>query len=81
PDAPLIAPSEVDLVIVPGLAFDGAGQRIGYGRAFYDRLLPQLTQAFRVGLAYDFQLLAELPVEAHDVPMHCVISDARTLRV
>jgi 5-formyltetrahydrofolate cyclo-ligase len=79
--APRIEASEVDVVLVPGLAFDGQGQRIGYGQAFYDRLLPSMPQAFRIGIAYDFQLLAELPAEAHDVPMHCVISDARTLRV
>jgi 5-formyltetrahydrofolate cyclo-ligase len=81
PSAPRIEASEVDIVLVPGLAFDSQGQRIGYGQAFYDRLLPSMPQAFRVGLAYDFQLLAELPADPHDVPMHCVVSDARTLRV
>ena len=79
--APAIAAAEVDVVIVPGVAFDPRGHRIGYGRAFYDRLLPTLTRAFRVGLAYDFQLVAELPNDPHDVPMHCLVTDARVLRV
>ena len=79
--APRIAPQEVDLVLVPGLAFDPRGHRLGYGRGFYDRLLPLLTRAFSVALGYDFQLVAELPNELHDVPVHCIVSDARCLRV
>jgi 5-formyltetrahydrofolate cyclo-ligase len=79
--APVIAPAEVDLVIVPGLAFDARGHRLGYGRAFYDRLLPGMTKAFRLGLAYDFQVVMELPNDAHDIPMHAVATDLRVLRV
>jgi len=79
--APVIAPAEVDLVIVPGLAFDARGHRLGYGRAFYDRLLPGMTKAFRLGFAYDFQLVMELPNDAHDIPMHAVATDLRVLRV
>ena len=79
--APVIAPSEVDLVIVPGLAFDVRGHRLGYGRAFYDRLLPHMTKAFRLGLAYDFQVVMELPDDEHDIPMHAVATDQRVLRI
>jgi 5-formyltetrahydrofolate cyclo-ligase len=80
-NTPAIAADSVELVLVPALALDGAGHRIGYGRGFYDRLLPSMPGAFRVGVAYDFQLVPELPHEAHDTAMHCVISDARTLRI
>lgn len=79
--APVIAPAEVDLVIVPGLAFDERGHRLGYGRAFYDRLLPGMSKAFRLGFAYDFQVVMELPNDAHDVPMHAVVTDLRVLRM
>jgi 5-formyltetrahydrofolate cyclo-ligase len=79
--ARVITPAEVDLVIVPGLAFDPRGHRLGYGRAFYDRLLPHMPQAFRVGFAYDFQVMMELPNDPHDVPMHAVVTDQRMLRV
>ena len=79
--APVIAADSVDLVIVPGLAFDTRGHRLGYGRAFYDRVLPQMARAFRVGIAYDFQIVMELPDDAHDVPMHAVVTDQRVLRV
>jgi 5-formyltetrahydrofolate cyclo-ligase len=81
PSAPLIDPADVDLALVPGLAFDARGHRIGYGRAFYDRLLPLLPRAFRIGVAFDFQFVSELPDEPHDVPMHCIVSDARCLRI
>lgn len=79
--APVIAAADVDLVIVPGLAFDARGHRLGYGRAFYDRLLPGMTKAFRLGFAYDFQVVMELPNDAHDIPMHAVATDLRVLRV
>ena len=81
PDAPLIAADEVDFIVVPALALDAEGYRLGYGQAFYDRLLPTLNHAFRVGVVYDFQVLAELPRHPHDVPVQCVVSDGRTLRM
>lgn len=79
--APLLAAGDVSVVLVPGLAFDIVGHRIGYGRAFYDRLLPTMPQAFRIGVAYDFQLVPELPSEPHDVAMQCVVSDKKVLRM
>jgi 5-formyltetrahydrofolate cyclo-ligase len=79
--AAIIDPQTVGLVLVPGLAFDTRGHRIGYGRAFYDRLLPLLPHAFRVGIGFDFQLVPELPNEEHDIALQCVISDARCLRI
>lgn len=81
PSAPRIEEAGVDVILVPGLAFDAQGHRIGYGRAFYDRLLPTLPNAFRVGVGYDFQLVVELPVDPHDVPLHCIVTDARVLRI
>ena len=77
---PTIAADSVELVVVPAVALDAAGHRIGYGRGFYDRLLPRMERAFRVGVAYDFQLVPEIPHEPHDSAMHCVVSDLRTLR-
>jgi 5-formyltetrahydrofolate cyclo-ligase len=79
PDTPLIAPQDVDVVLVPGLAFDGEGRRLGYGQGYYDRLLGSL-RAVRIGLAFDFQLLAEVPSFDHDLPVHAVVTDRRVLR-
>lgn len=77
--APCIAHAEVSLVIVPALAVDARGHRIGYGQGFYDRLLPKLDAAFKVAVAYDFQLLAELPSTEDDFAVDCVITEKRTL--
>ncbi len=65
----------VDLIVVPGVAFDKHGNRMGRGRGFYDRLLASATHATKIGLAYSFQLLDTIPTEPHDVPMDLVISD------
>lgn len=64
---------EIDLVVVPGLAFDRRGGRLGFGGGFYDRFL-ESTRAFRVGLVYGCLLLDEVPMEAHDVRVDVVIS-------
>jgi len=80
-DAPLVDPASVDLVIVPGLAFDERGHRIGYGAGLYDRLLPKCTRARHVGVAHDFQLLAEIPDGPGDRPVHAIVTNDRVLWV
>ena len=77
--APTIAPGDVDLVLVPGLAFDGRGQRLGYGQGYYDRLLPTLPRATRIGLGYELSLLPEVPSVAHDVPVHHIATERRII--
>ncbi len=66
----------IDCIAVPGVAFDRQGNRMGRGRGFYDRLLKTTPHAFKVGLAFDFQIMDHIPVEAHDVPMDIVVSDS-----
>lgn len=73
--------TELDVVVVPALALDGAGNRLGYGGGFYDGALPSVCPpALRVAVAFDFQLLADLPTMTRDVPMDIVVTDARVLR-
>jgi 5-formyltetrahydrofolate cyclo-ligase len=76
-----IPPEDVSLIIVPALAVAASGHRIGYGQGYYDRLLPRLVHAFKVAIAYDFQLLAEIPCTHDDVPVDCVLTDKRVLMV
>lgn len=64
---------EIELAVVPGVAFTHKGHRLGRGRGYYDRLLPQLTVALKVGLCWPFQLLDDLPHEPHDIMMDLVI--------
>ncbi len=64
---PCMAPEEVDLLLVPGVAFTEQGERLGYGGGFYDSLIPCCTQARLLALAFAEQMLPEIPCEAHDV--------------
>jgi 5-formyltetrahydrofolate cyclo-ligase len=65
-----VAPEEVDWALIPGLAFDSRGYRLGRGGGHYDRLLPLLrTQVPRWALGFGCQVVTELPIEAHDIPL------------
>lgn len=72
---PPARPDEIDLIIVPGLAFDPRGYRIGYGAGYYDRFLPKATRAVRIGLTYDCCIFATLPYESHDERVHWLLSE------
>jgi 5-formyltetrahydrofolate cyclo-ligase len=75
-----VAPDQVDWVLVPGLAFDDRGYRIGRGAGHYDRLLPKLRNGVpRWALAFDCQWVDALPVEPHDVPLDGVVSPGKTV--
>ena len=65
---------EIDLAIVPGVAFDKQGNRLGRGKGYYDRLLPLLPHAFKIGLCFPFQLVDEIPTEPFDIPMDLIIT-------
>ncbi len=75
-----IALSDLDLILVPGVAFDREGQRLGQGGGYYDTTLPR-TSAHRVGVAHDWQVLETLPHEAHDAPLHQIVTPSGILRV
>ena len=60
---------------MPGVAFDRKGNRMGRGRGFYDRMLKSTPNALKFGVAFDFQLLDDIPVEPHDVKMDRVITE------
>ena len=64
---------QIELAIIPGMAFDAMGHRLGRGKGYYDRLLPQLTAAYKIGVCYPFQFVSEVPSEEHDVRMNEVI--------
>lgn len=67
-------PEAMDLILVPGIAFDHQGHRLGFGRGFYDKLLKR-TKGYKVGLAFHEQMVEKLPIEEHDVPLDLIITD------
>lgn len=71
--------SSLDLMIVPGVAFDTEGRRLGYGKGYYDRLKDFPVQ-LRIGLAYDFQIVSSLPQEEHDLLCDVVVSEKRLIK-
>ena len=75
-----MTPDMFDLVIVPGVAFDRNGKRLGHGKGYYDRFL-ELTGAFRLALAFDCQLLKTLPTELHDVPVNAILSESGIVEI
>lgn len=66
--------SDIELVVVPGVGYDSAGNRVGRGKGYYDRLLAE-TKATKIGVAYDFQVVDEVDAEPHDVRVDIVITD------
>jgi 5-formyltetrahydrofolate cyclo-ligase len=65
---------EIDLVIVPGVAFDASCNRMGRGKGYYDRLLSE-SVAVKIGVAFSFQIVDKVPVDPHDVPLDMVVTE------
>jgi len=71
-----IALGRLDLILVPGVAFDLSGRRLGRGRGFYDRLLLE-TPGLKCGVAFDEQIVGEVPADAHDLQMDFILTPTR----
>lgn len=69
--------SQVDLFIIPALAYDELGNRIGYGKGYYDKLLAKNREALRIGVAYTFQVLPKLPYTDKDEIVDMIVSEHR----
>ncbi len=71
----VIKPKDLNLIIVPGLAFTRKGLRLGRGKGYFDRFLKKIPKYVKkIGIAFDFQILKELPVSSHDMPVDRVIA-------
>jgi 5-formyltetrahydrofolate cyclo-ligase len=76
-----VALEEIDVFLVPGVAFDRDGWRLGYGGGYYDTTLARVrASAPRVGLCFDAELVERLPSEGHDAQVDVVVTDSRTIR-
>jgi len=77
---PYIEPNELDLIVVPGVGFDRNGGRMGYGAGFYDRYFKKISKdkmqkIVKLALAYDFQILEDVPMNEQDVPVNYIITE------
>ncbi len=66
---------QIDVAVVPGMAFDRDGHRLGRGKGYYDRFLPQLPQAYKIGICFRSQLLDGVPTSNHDIIMDCIVAE------
>jgi 5-formyltetrahydrofolate cyclo-ligase len=76
--APSVPLNQLDLALVPGIAFDMGGRRLGRGKGFYDRLLAAVPGP-KCGVAFDQQVVSEIPVESHDILMNFILTPTRWL--
>ncbi len=74
----VVSADTLELIIVPAVAFDRKGNRLGRGKGFYDRLL-NTVRATKIGVGYEFQVYDDLPAEPHDVPMDMIITQNETI--
>ncbi|UUO05804.1 5-formyltetrahydrofolate cyclo-ligase [Blastopirellula sp. J2-11] len=80
-NAKTISPAEIDLAILPGVAFDLHGNRLGYGKGYFDRLLSKMRpQSVKIALAFECQIVANIPAEAHDLPIDYLVTEDRLIR-
>ena len=76
----VVAPETLDLALIPGVAFDLRGGRLGFGAGFYDRLLSRLPRDIpTVGLAFDFQVIPRLPLQPHDMVLQAIVTEHRVI--
>ncbi|MFA5108587.1 MAG: 5-formyltetrahydrofolate cyclo-ligase [Candidatus Micrarchaeia archaeon] len=77
-DCKICPASQIDVILVPGVAFDETGHRLGYGLGFYDRFLANV-KITSIGLCYDVQITNRLPTDSYDVPLNFVVSEKRII--
>lgn len=76
-----VDPADIELILVPGLAFDPHGGRMGRGKGYYDRFFARCPHALRVAITSSMQLVERIPLEPWDVTMHYIISEGKTFEV
>lgn len=79
PDCPEVPFLELDFILVPGVAFDSSGMRLGRGQGHFDRLLRRASRAIFCGVGYDQQIVPAVPVETHDIALHYILTPERVL--
>ncbi len=77
-----VDPDIIDLVVVPGVAFDKNGYRIGYGGGYYDRFLPRLSERTpKISLAFEMQLIDRVPKDEYDIPVEYILTEKQFIKI
>ncbi len=80
-NTPFLEPAVLDMAVIPGIAFDIKGNRLGHGAGYYDRFLSSVPpKVYKLGLAYDIQIMAQIPVAEHDRPMDGLLTPTRSIQ-
>lgn len=75
PGGIILSPEELEVIVIPGLAFDRKGYRLGHGVGYYDRFLVKThPKSRKIGLAYDFQVISQLPADGYDIPVNGILT-------
>ena len=73
---------KLDLIIVPGLAFDKSGHRIGYGHGYYDKFLKTIkNKPLKIGLSYNLQIVDNIPKKQHDIPVDIIVTESKVIKI
>jgi len=76
-----VDPRKIDFILVPAMAYNECGHRLGRGGGYYDRFLSgRAPQAFRCGVAFEYQVVRSIPVKEHDCPVHALVTEKRVRR-
>ncbi len=77
-DSKIVLPAEIDIALIPGVAFDKNGSRLGYGKGYYDRLLLELKpECLMIGLAFECQIFPSVPQEEHDISIDKIVTESQ----
>ena len=72
--------NKIDIILIPGLAFDKKGFRLGFGKGYYDKFLKNHEDSIKIGLGFEEQIIDSLPIEPHDVAVDMIITEKKILR-
>ena len=75
-----VSPMDINLIIVPGVGFDKKGNRLGHGEGYYDRLLSKPFGTLSIGLAFEIQIIEDIPIDTHDQPVDILITEKRVIK-
>ncbi len=81
PTDEIYAKKQIQCAIVPGVAFDMRGNRIGFGAGYYDKFFNKNPDVYKIGICYEFQLVDNIPSEDYDIPMDVIITNERIISV